>query len=171
MEIGEGEGVFVAVELEEEIIGTVALVLGEGRGVIGGGEDGEEVRDWAIHEAGTVDGAAEEVAEIGGCGFAMVKVGGDEAREGFAGFGDVDGFSDAVRVGLEDLGQDMAVVRFLVVFTVVVLFLFLFKFDVANLRERGLNHGENLVEGMCSDGEIVFTRDIWACGWSVLFGC
>lgn len=46
VEVGEQEGVLLAVELEEEIVGAVALGLGERRPI--GGEDGEEAGEWRV---------------------------------------------------------------------------------------------------------------------------
>lgn len=91
VEAREREGIVVAVELEEEVEGAVALRLREG--VVG--EDGEEVGERRVEEARAADAAAEAEAEVGG-GFAVVEVGGDEAREVALGFGFGEGFPDAV---------------------------------------------------------------------------
>ena len=152
VEAGERERILFAVKLEEELVGAVALRLGERR--CGGGEDGEEVRERRVEVAGAVDAAAEAEAEVGG-GFAVVEVGGDEAREVALRFCFREGFVDAVRVGLEDLGEDVAVVRVLVV-------------DVVDLR-WGLDHGPDLVVGVGLQSAVELARDVWACGRSVFF--
>lgn len=101
VEASEREGILLAVELEEEVIGAVALGLGERRPV--GGEDGEETGERLVEVARAEDGEEEAETEVGG-GFAVVEVSGDEAREVTAGFGLGEGFANAVGVRLEDLG-------------------------------------------------------------------
>jgi len=101
VEAREHEGILLAVELEEEVIGAVALSLGERRPV--GGEDGEETGERRVEVARAEDGEEEAETEVGG-GFAVIEVGGDEAREVAGRFGLGEGFANAVGVGLEELG-------------------------------------------------------------------
>jgi len=100
VEVGEHEGVLLAVELEEEVVGAVTLVLGERRPI--GGEDGEEAKERRVEVARAEDGEEEADTEVGS-GFAVVKVGGDEARELAGRFGLGKGFTNAVGVRLEEL--------------------------------------------------------------------
>lgn len=93
VEAGEGEGVVLGVELEEEIVGGVALGLGERRRRVE--DDGEEVEEGRVEAAREGDGVVEAEAEVGG-GFAVLEVGGDEAREVAFRFGFCEGFADAV---------------------------------------------------------------------------
>jgi len=95
VEAEERERILLAVELEEEVVGVVALRLRERRQRRVGGEDGEEVRERCVEIAGAVNAAAEAEAEVGG-GFAVVEVGGDEASEIALRFRFGEGFADAV---------------------------------------------------------------------------
>lgn len=67
----KNERVFVEVELDEEIIGSVALRLREGGAI--GGENGEKIGERVIHFSCTVDGTDEGEAKVGGC-FTVIEV-------------------------------------------------------------------------------------------------
>lgn len=106
--VWEEERVLLAIEFYEEVEGAVAEVLGERAGVVGG-EDGEEVVERHVGGACAADAAVEEEAEVAGA-LAVVEVRGGEAREGAARVGGCERLPDAVAVGLERVGEHVAVV-------------------------------------------------------------
>lgn len=92
------------VEIGEGGEGPIELgVRREGGGI--GGEETEDILQGGVDEAGTVDGALEEEAEMGGV-VAVVEVGGDEAGE-MVGRSDLEGLIDGLVVGVKDLIKEM----------------------------------------------------------------
>ena len=118
---------------------------------------GEEVGERGVDFPSAVVAAAEKKTEVGAV-YAVVEVLGDKAR--YCGAGGLSGgerFPDAIRVGLEDLGENMAVVGALVGFVVLE--------DEVRLG-RGLDHGADLVDGVSASVE--FPGKNKHSGWKVM---